>query len=146
MTLIYAGIGYDSEFLDNDIFDTYNRIVAYDTLPFHAHYEHGQAGWKHTKTKKCFFRKLRNEFGTYEKVNGHLEFTLPNGGILEYHYSVNSHHVDIPHGDILIRGYFNDGAKWLDAYNDIERTIYLADDTCIPDELDEIDYIMIDFD
>ena len=145
-TLIYPGIGYDSDFLNNDVFNQYDKIIAYDTLPFYAHYKRGQPGWKHTKSKKCFFKKLRNQFGTYEKINGHLEFDLQNGGILEYHYSTNSHNIDIPDGDILIRGYFNDGEKWLDVYDDDDRIVYLATDTCIPEELNYIVDVHVDLD
>ena len=127
--LIYPGVGYDDAFLN--ILDGYSNYVCYDTLPYYSHYKPGQRGYPPTKSKSCFFRKLRKTFGTYEKQDdGVLSFAKHN---MTYHYSTNAElHAElseIPHGDVLIRGYMPLSRQWLDVFHDPNRVIYASCDT-----------------
>lgn len=138
--LIYAGIGWDSEFLD--VMKDYNKFIAYDTLPGFAHYRKGQRGWRSSKSKQCFFRQLRRSYGTYEKLpGGRLHFK--DTGIM-YHYSVNAHHVKVPPGDILVRGYVCE--SWIREFNDPNRKIWATCDTNLHFLNDcDIDYEVVHF-
>ena len=143
-TLIYAGIGLDEDFLDNEYLQDYKRIICYDALPLIPHYEKDQAGYKNTKSKKCYFRALRRIYGTYEYKSdnkGHyLEFSK-KGILIKYYYSTTSFNIDDIQGDIFIRGYVNE--DW-DYY---ERSVFLADDTDDTFLIEnDIDYNILDFD
>ena len=136
-SLLYPGMGYDSKWVT--YFANYKHVTTYDTLPSIAHYKLGQRGWKHTKSKACFFRKLRKEFGMYQYVDGHLEFELPNGGTLVYHYDVDATKITIPEGDILLSGYLPTSTNWMTAYREKSRIVYLDDDSVPLNDLDGVD-------
>lgn len=136
-TLIYTGIGDDNDFLT--YMHKYDKYLVYDSLPYFKHYKKNEAGFKDTKSRKCFFRRLRKVFGTYENLDdGTLYFKDHN---LTYHYSIDAETINIPKGDILIRGYFPRSKRWIDAMSEEDRTVYVACDTS-PEHLDEycIDY------
>ena len=101
-----------------------HTYTAIDTLPYHPHYEPGQPGYAPSKSAKCFRRRLRRSFGTYQKMEGYLYF---KGHNLTYYTSTNAEHYDVPpNADILLRGYCP--MTWDLSYSD-KRTIYLACDT-----------------
>ena len=135
-TLIYNGMGWDSSFLNNPIIAGYDKIITYESLPFTPHYDPGQVGWKFSKNKKCFLRNLRRTFGTYKKIDGHLEFILPTCVAhkyitLEYNYSVDSTTITPPEGDVLIKGYLDQSLKWLAAMKEKGRKVFVATSTMI---------------
>lgn len=123
-TLIYVGAGLDSEFLD--LMD-YPHYKLYDALPSTQHYNKGTAGYKHTKTRKCFMRALRRAFGTFEKRSGQ-ELYFP-GHNIQYKYGADSKDVCVPPGDILIRGFNPCAPQWRAAFKDPRRNLYLACNT-----------------
>ena len=140
-SLIYPGCGYDNQFLS--VMSGYSSYTIYDSLPAQAHYEHGQPGYKFTKTKKCFFRKLRQTFGAYTKTkDGALLFAKHN---LVYNYSRNAESIkNIPPGDVLCRGFIPH--TWLNELKDPNRYIFVACDTnpCFLDD-NEVKYRIVHF-
>lgn len=113
-TLIYAGIGYDEEFVGLGL--GCKRSIAYDALPEKPHYKPGQAGWEHTRTPEAFFDKLKKEYGNFE-VKGEKELYFPDHN-LKYFHSTDCDNVEIPGGDVFVRGYLC--TSWLPTMKIVE--------------------------
>lgn len=120
-TLLYAGAGYDEEVMK--YLPDYDKYIFYDTLPNTPHYTEGQMGWEHTKTQKVFFKKLKKEYGKFER-KGENELYFP-GHNLTYFYNTDANDIKtLPDGDILIRGY------WCESWNYSNRCVIISCDTC----------------
>ena len=127
-TLIYPGCGYDKELIGLNL--PYDRVIAYDTLPAIHHYKPGQNGWTHTAKPALFFAKLKDEYGEFEEISDtELHFPMHN---ITYHHSTNCHHVEIPEGDIFVRGYLCE--SWLPAMQ--QRRVIASCDTFLGDLYD----------
>ena len=127
-TLIYPGCGYDEELLSLQL--PYDRIIAYYTLPRYPHYIPGQPGWTHTATPDLFFAKLRHEYGQFVEVSD-TELHFPRHNIT-YHHSTNCCHVEVPEGDIFVRGYFCE--SWIPVMR--QRRVLVSCDTYLGDLYD----------
>jgi hypothetical protein len=104
-TLIYPGCGYDEEFLQHEEIKTYKKIICIDMLPKVPHYKPDQAGWEFTKTPEVFFSKLKQEYGQYEVIS-ETELFFPQFN-LTYFHSTDVAQVQLPEGDMLIRGFWH---------------------------------------
>jgi len=135
-TLIYPGCGYDEELIGLHL--NYDRIIAYDTLPKYPHYKPGQPGWEHTATPELFFAKLKQEYGDFVEISD-TELFFPKHKMTYFH-STNCHHVEVPEGDIFVRGYLCE--SWIPIFR--KRKVIVSCDTW-KGTLDEnnIDYKII---
>ena len=135
-TLIYPGCGYDEELIGLQL--NYDRIISYDALPKYPHYKPGQAGWVHTATPELFFAKLKQEYGDFIEISD-TELFFPKHNMTYYH-STNCEHIEVPEGDIFLRGYLCE--SWLPIFH--KRKVFVSCDTCMW-TLDEnnIDYEII---
>ena len=125
-TLIYAGAGWDAEFLR--VFYKYTRYVLIDALPAKPHYEPGQHGYVKCHNQEAFFKTLQDTFGKFWRHDEDNKVLYFDRGV-EYWYSCDAEDEDtiskLPDGDILVRGYCP--KNWNELYE--MRNVFLSCDT-----------------
>ena len=83
--------------------------------------------WTHTATPNLFFAKLKCQYGAFVEVSDtKLHFPKHN---ITHHHSTNCHHVEVPEGDIFVRGYLCE--SWIPVMH--QRRIIVACDACMGD-------------
>ena len=126
-TLIYSGPGWDAEFLRELTYDNY---ICFDSLPGTPHYSPGEPGWYFTKDAGTFLCTLQESYGPYTKIGKNtLQFQKYN---LTYHINCDaSQMMEVPMGDILIRGYMCKSKAWERAYMEKSRKVIVGCNTVI---------------
>jgi hypothetical protein len=128
-TLVYAGAGWDSDFLN--CIQGYERYILFDALPAKPHYTPEQAGYSRSRDSTTFFETLCDAFGTIVKHDREENIICFENNI-EYHYSMNADdflqqgHLPAD-ADILLRGFIPETWRKRGVFE--KHTTFVACDT-----------------